>query len=121
MKTRFPRILGVFAAIFMVLSFVIPVSIAQPAAVSADPGIMRWDTIMTPEAFPLKNDIDNTYISATAHNPPGGDGTNNPRGNEIISMAVGNDGATLAWIVRDWGYSLSQFAPGYLSSLMWSN
>ena len=121
MKTRFPRILGVFAAIFMVLSFVIPVSIAEPAAVSADPGIMRWDTIMTPEAFPLKNDIDNTYISATAHNPPGGDGTDNPRGNEIISMAVGNDGATLAWIVRDWGYSLSQFAPGYLSSLMWSN
>ncbi len=59
MKTRFPRILGVFAAIFMVASFVIPVSIAAPAAVSADPGIMRWDTVLTPNSMPLKNDIDN--------------------------------------------------------------
>ena len=62
MKTRFPRILGVFAAIFMVASFVIPVSIAAPAAVSADPGIMRWDTVLTPNSMPLKNDIDNNYM-----------------------------------------------------------
>ncbi|MHB8086508.1 MAG: hypothetical protein ACYDHZ_11870, partial [Dehalococcoidia bacterium] len=121
MKTRFPRILGVFAAIFMVASFVIPTSIAAPAAVSADPGIMRWDTVMTPEAFPLKNDVDNTYISTLANNPPGGDGTNNPRGSETISMAVGNDGQTIAWITRDWGYSMAQFRPGYLNSLLWSN
>ncbi len=121
MKTRFPRILGVFAAIFMVASFVIPTSIAAPAAVSADPGIMRWDTVMTPEAFPLKNDIDNTYIGTFANNPPGGDGSNDPRGSEILSMAVGNDGMTIAWIVRDWEYSQAQYEPGYLNTLIWSN
>ena len=121
MKTRFPSILGVFAAIFLVASFVIPASIAAPAAVSADPGIMRWDTIMTPEAFPLKGDIDNTYIKGNTWTPPGGDGSNVPRGSEILSQAVGNDGMTIAWIVRDWGYTLTQFNPGYSNGLVWSN
>ena len=125
MKTRFPRILGVFAAIFMVASFVIPVSIAAPAAVSADPGIMRWDTVLTPNSMPLKNDIDNYQMISdgnTISTPPGGDGSNVPAGAARSSaMAVGNDGMTLAWVVRDWGYTLTQFNPGYSNGLVWSN
>ncbi len=134
MKTRFPRILGVFAAIFMVASFVIPASIAAPAAVSADPGIMRWDTVLTPNSMPLKMDIDNTQMvaywvsDAYMITGPSSDATNvlagmsaEPRGSEIISMAVGNDGMSLAWIVRDWEYALTSFTPGYLNVINTSN
>ena len=127
MKTRFPRILGVFAAIFMVASFVIPASIVAPAAVSADPGIMRWDTVLTPNSMPLKNDIDNNQIVSYAIPIPAPSGDIGPglgakaRGSEIESMAVGNDGMTLAWIVRDYGYALTAFTPGYLNVLDWSN
>jgi len=61
MKTRFPSILGVFAAILMVASFVLPVNIAAPAAVSADPGIMKWDTVSTPASIEGKNDVLNLH------------------------------------------------------------
>ena len=91
MKTRFPSILGVFAAILMVASFVVPMNIAAPSPVSADPGIMKWDTVITPGSFPAKNDIFNPYW------PEGGD---SPRGGEILDMAIGNDGITYAWIVK---------------------
>ena len=83
MKTRFPRFLGVFAAILMVASFVVPASVAAPSPVSADPGIMKWDTVSTPAAVVGKNDIVN--------------------GNEILDMAVGNDGQTIYFIVRTGG------------------
>ena len=92
MKTRFPSILGVFAAILMVASFVIPVNIAAPSAVSADPGIMKWDTISTPNQMIGKNDILNAH----------GLGANTGQGSEILSMAVGNDGMTVAAVVRTW-------------------
>jgi len=61
MKTRFPSILGVFAAILMVASFVVPMNIAAPAAVSADPGIMKWDTVSTPGSIEGKGDIINLH------------------------------------------------------------
>ena len=57
MKTRFPSILGVFAAILMVASFVVPMNIAAPSPVSADPGIMKWDIVSTPAMQPAKNDM----------------------------------------------------------------
>ena len=93
MKTRFPSILGVFAAILMVASFVIPAHIAAPSAVSADPGIMKWDTVSTPNAVVGKNDILNLH--------PAGPGADWGFGSEIVSMAVGNDGMTNVFIVRN--------------------
>ena len=92
MKTRFPSILGVFAAILMVASFVIPVNIAAPSAVSADPGIMKWDTVSTPGAGVGKNDILNWHAI----------GANTGQGSEILSFAAGNDGMTTTYIVRTW-------------------
>ena len=91
MKTRFPSILGVFAAILMVASFVVPANIAAPSAVSADPGIMKWDTVSTPNSVAGKNDVLNKY------SPWGTD-----KGSEILDMAVGNDGMTVAFITRTW-------------------
>jgi len=93
MKTRFPSILGVFAAILMVASFVVPMNIAAPSAVSADPGIMKWDTVITPGAFPGKNDILNPHWNGTA-------ATGTPYGSEIIDFAIGNDGITYPFIVK---------------------
>src|SRR5208283_5355651 len=96
MKTRFSGITGALAAILLIASFVIPAGVATTSGVSADPGIMRWDTVITPNLLPLKNDIDNVNIAGLT---PG------PMGSEIISMAVGNDGQTMAWIVRDFEYA----------------
>ena len=90
MKIRFPGILGVFAAILMVASFVIPVNIAVPSAVSADPGIMKWDTVSTPGSYPTANDILNLH----------GTGANTGQGSEILDMAIGNDGKTVIAIAR---------------------
>jgi hypothetical protein len=90
MKTRFPSILGVFAAILMVASFVVPMNIAAPAAVTADPGIMKWDTVSTPGSVSGKNDLFNYH---KAYQETG-------IGSEIIAMAVGNDGVTIAMIGR---------------------
>jgi hypothetical protein len=105
MKTRFPSILGVFAAILMVASFVIPVNIAAPSAVSADPGIMKWDTVITPNSVVGMNDVLNTHAL----------GANTGQGNEILSMAVGNDGMTVCCIVRQW------ITAGYVNTFMYSN
>jgi len=90
MKTRFPSILGVFVSIFMVASFVVPVSIAAPAAVTADPGIMKWDTVITPGSMVSKGDIINIHAP----------GNQTGFGGEILDMAVANDGMKIAWIGR---------------------
>ena len=112
MKTRISGITGAVAAILLIVSFVIPAGVATTSGVSADPGIMRWDTIITPNLLPLKNDIDNTNIAGLT---PG------PMGSEIISMAVGNDGQTIAWIVRDFEYADPHYPPLYGNLLYWSN
>ncbi|MFA5066259.1 MAG: hypothetical protein WC566_12465, partial [Dehalococcoidia bacterium] len=100
MKTRFPSILGVFAAILMVASFVVPVNIAAPSAVSADPGIMKWDTVSTPISVSGKNDIlnmkDPVGITIDAMGGPPFSG----RGSSIDDMAAGNDGMTIAFLDR---------------------
>jgi hypothetical protein len=112
----------------MVASFVIPVSIAQPAAVSADPGIMRWDTVLTPEILPLDTDIDNQQCFPYYVPIPAPTGNTGPapfiaqgKGSEILSMAVGNDGATIAWVVRDYLFAVGHLTPSYENLLYLSN
>ncbi|MCX6377580.1 MAG: hypothetical protein NTU88_16355 [Armatimonadetes bacterium] len=92
MKTNYPSFLGVLAAIIMVAAFMVPTFVAEPSAVSADPGIMKWDTVNTPYARPLANDILNDTSA----------GANTGMGSEILDMAMGNDGMTLAFILKDW-------------------
>ncbi len=93
MKTRFPSILGVFAAILMVASFVVPMNVAAPSAVSADPGIMKWDTVSTPSSVSGMNDILNDHYITSPFTA---------QGSSINGMAVGNDGMTLVFIDRTW-------------------
>jgi len=87
----------------MVASFVVPVNITAPSAVSADPGIMKWDTVSTPASIEGKNDVLNLHwqdptVEGAVCNIYGYDQTG--FGNEIIDMAVGNDGMTIYYIVR---------------------
>ena len=98
MKTRFPSILGVFAAILMVASFVVPMNIAAPSAVTADPGMMKWDTITTPGSVNGQNTILNWH--GPDANFPALPYDDTGYGSEIIDRAAGNDGSTVVWIVR---------------------
>ena len=109
MKTRFPSILGVFAAILMVASFVVPMNIAAPAAVTADPGIMKWDTVHTPGSGVGYNDILNTH----------GLGANTGMGSEVLDMVAGNDGMSMAFIVRTYAGALSALMPGTSNYRNW--
>ena len=112
MKTRFPSILGVFAAILMVASFVVPMNVAAPAAVTADPGIMKWDTVSTPGAVSGKNDIVNAHVA----------GAQTGKGSEIVNMAVGNDGMTVAFIARASLAVLNEdYASAFVNALLVSN
>ncbi len=78
MKTKYPRMFGLLAAVLLVASFVIPASLMNPAPVEA--GVCKWDTINLPGSLPLKNDIRG--------------------GSEILDMAVGGDGATILFVGR---------------------
>ncbi|MFA5400629.1 MAG: hypothetical protein WC359_09335 [Dehalococcoidia bacterium] len=80
--------------LLMVASFVVPVNIAAPSAVSADPGIMKWDTVSTPMSVSGKNDILNEKDVTI--------GNFNGMGSSINGMAAGNDGMTIAFIDRTW-------------------
>jgi len=117
MKTRFPSILGVFAAILMVASFVVPMNIAAPSPVSADPGIMKWDTVSTPGAAVGKNDIMNSHVLNPVTDT--GFGANTGMGSEILDMAAGNDGVTMAYIVRNYAGPLSATFPGISNYRNW--
>jgi hypothetical protein len=92
MRIKFPAIIRVIAGMLAAAAFVIPAHMVSPASVSADPGIMRWDTVITPGYMENKWDIDNLH----------GLGANTGQGSEIIDMAAGNDGKTVAAIVRMW-------------------
>ena len=50
MKTKYPSMFGLLAVFMLVASFIVPANLASPAAVEADPGICKWDTVSTPAA-----------------------------------------------------------------------
>ena len=84
MKTKYPSMFGLLVALMLVVSFVLPTNLVSPSAVSADPGICKWDILWTPGSLPFKGDIQNT----------GG------FGNELIDMAVGGDSGTIVWVIK---------------------
>jgi hypothetical protein len=84
MKTKYPRIFGLLAAVLLVASFVLPTGLVSPASVAADPGICKWDALTTPGFLPLKNDIAGSFAY------------------DIHDMAVGGDGATVLLVAQTW-------------------
>jgi hypothetical protein len=103
----------------MVASFVIPAHIAAPSAVSADPGIMKWDTVSTPNSVVGMNDVLNAHVGPT------GLFADIARGSDILDMVAGNDGMTNVFIARAWldagtagiiaGNAAPAQAPGWLA------
>jgi hypothetical protein len=83
MKTKYPNLFGILAALMLVVSFVLPASMASPTSVAADPGICKWDTLSEPGA------IFGTFVV----------GTYNGLCTEPIDIAMGNDSNTVAFIV----------------------
>ncbi|MGD0856980.1 MAG: hypothetical protein ABSA18_14445, partial [Dehalococcoidia bacterium] len=92
MQIKLPGIIRVISCILAIAAFIVPSNLAAPAAVSADPGIMKWDTVSTPGSVVNKWDIVNLH----------GLGANTGQGSEIIDLAAANDGKTLAAVVRTW-------------------
>ena len=68
----------------IVAAMLAPVGVLSPLPARADAGIMRWDTVSTPNSVPGKYDVLNPYFPA-----------DNFTGSEIRDLAVGNDGKTL--------------------------
>ncbi|MDD5494034.1 MAG: hypothetical protein PHG36_05095, partial [Dehalococcoidia bacterium] len=85
---------AIFAVIFAVLiaaSYAIPANSIMPSPVSANPGIMKWDTVNTPGSDTQKNDILNPHIP---------DGADIPTGSEVYYLAV-NGNSMLASVLLD--------------------
>ena len=82
---RFNALLPCLSAV-VIAAMLAPVALLGPLPARADAGIMRWETVSTPNSVPGRNDILNTYTSAFL---------TDPTGSEIRDLAVGNDGKTL--------------------------
>ena len=81
---RFNALLPCLSAV-VIAAMLAPVGVLVPLPARADAGIMRWDTVSTPNSLPSKYDVLNPYF------PP----TDNFTGSEIRDLAVGSDGKTL--------------------------
>ena len=79
---RFKSLLPCMAVV-VIASMLAPVCLLSPLSARADAGIMRWDTVSTPNSVPGRNDVLNPWL--------GGDHT----GSEVRDLAVGSDGKTL--------------------------
>jgi hypothetical protein len=107
MKTKYPNLFGILAALLLVVSFVLPTSLVSPATVAADPGICKWDNLREPNAL--------TGLQAISFD------------SEIVDLAVGSDFNTMYAIVTLYNTNLQGAGLGinvlFVSSvkgLLWS-
>src|SRR4030042_2003395 len=102
MKTKYPNLFGILAALMLVASFVVPANLISPASVAADPGICKWDTVRQPSAL----------IGTVAILNP----------SDIIDMAVGSDFNTMYVIVdvTPVGGSNTVLYQSAVKGLLWS-
>ena len=82
---RFNALLPFLSAV-IIAAMVVPVGVLSPLPARADSGMMRWETVSTPNSVPNRNDILNTYTNTVA---------TDPTGSEIRDLAMGDDGKTL--------------------------
>jgi hypothetical protein len=55
MKTKYPSMFGVLAALLLVASFIIPTNLVSPSPVQAD--VCRWDTVYMPGEIAARADL----------------------------------------------------------------
>jgi len=87
---KYSSFLGVLVALVMIASFVVPTRLASPEPVSANPGLMEWTPVDTPDV--LASFTKEIYSPI---NP----GTLTEGGSEIVKHLVGNDGNRMYVIV----------------------
>jgi len=52
MKTKYPNMFGLLAVFMLVASLVVPANMVNPAPVQADPDMLRWSILDTPQSIP---------------------------------------------------------------------
>ena len=72
-----------FLSAVVIAAMLAPIGALSPLPATAAPGIMRWETVSTPNSEPGKNDVLNPYFATL------------PTGSEVRDLAVGSDGKTL--------------------------
>jgi len=85
-KKRSPKQIHVCLLVAVAVAL-LPAGLLNPYGAQAAPGIMRWDTVTTPNSVPNRNDVLNPYFA------------NLPTGSEVRDLAVGSDGQTLLAVV----------------------
>ena len=109
MSVKHLRIICLACSLVAVSSFLVPGAPVNPSQVNAQAGIMRWETVDTPNSDPGKNDVLNPYI--------GGNFT----GSEIRDLSIGNNGTTIiAAVTVDQRYIDSTKPGAPLGILMYS-
>jgi hypothetical protein len=109
MSLKFRSLSLLICAVVVASGFMLAAAPSQPAIANGD-GIMKWDTITTPNSDPNKNDVLNPYI--------GGNFT----GSEIRDLSVGSNGTTLiAAVTIDARYINPAAAAGPLGILLYTN
>jgi hypothetical protein len=100
MKTKYPSMFGVLAALLLVVSFIIPTNLATPSPVEA--GVCKWTPIDMPGSSLARGDVANDT--------------------EVNRMAVGSDGATIlaAVNVQMGPLNAPMLFNSSLMGLMWS-
>ena len=84
MKTKYPSMFGVLAALLLVASFIIPTNLVSPSPVEA--GVCKWDQVEMPGSVQARFDVD--WITMFG------------QGVEVQKIAVGSDGATVLAAVK---------------------
>ena len=109
MSLKFRSLSLLMCAVVVASGFTFAAAPSQPASANGD-GIMKWDTITTPNSDPARNDVLNPYI--------GGYFT----GSEIRDLSIGSDGTTLiAAVTVDARYINPAAAVGSLGILLYTN
>ena len=99
MKTKYPSMFGVLAALLLVASFIIPTNLISPSPVQA--GICKWDRMYMPGENAARGDV--------AH------------ASEVNKIVVGSDGATILAVVNIAGLGAPILLNSPLMGIMWAN
>ena len=79
MKTKYPNMFGLLAVFMLVASLVVPANMVNPAPVQADPDMLRWSILDTPQSIPPATLLKEVYNL---------DGF----GTEVVQIEVSSDG-----------------------------
>ena len=101
-KAKYPSLFGLLAVLMLVTMLAVPAHLASPAPVEADPDILRWSILDTPNSIPEQTD---SILSPS----------------EIDKLVVGSDGATFLAVVTQTALAppMKLYATGVAGRVWW--